>query len=132
MAFAFTACNTTKHLKENEHLVSSNTISGNLKGKIDKQAIEPFIRQKPNRKILSIIPFNLWLYTQINKEKLVKHKEKRDAKFDRINEKRIAKNKSKNEKRIKKGKKPKQARLKDKEKPTFRESVKALKAALPD
>ena len=123
MAFAFTACNTTKHLKENEHLVSSNTTSGNLKGKIDKQAIEPFIRQKPNRKILSIIPFNLWLYTQINKEKLVKHKEKRDAKFDRINEKRIAKNKSKNEKRIKKGKKPKQARLKDKEKPTFRESL---------
>jgi hypothetical protein len=45
LAILFTSCNTTRHLKENEYLVSLNTINGNLKGKIDKQEIEPFIRQ---------------------------------------------------------------------------------------
>lgn len=117
------SCSTTKQLKENEYLVASNTITGNIKNKVSKQDIELFIRQKPNRKILKLYPFNLWLYTKINKEKLVKHKEKRDARFDRINEKRIAKNNSKNEKRVKKGKKPKEPRLKNKDKPTFRESL---------
>lgn len=123
LAFALASCNTTKNLKENEYLVSVNTISGHLKSNIDKQQIEPFLRQKPNRKILSIIPFNLWLYTKVNKGKLLKHKEKRDAKYDRINEKRIAKNKIKNEKRLKKGKATKAPRLKNKDKPTIRESI---------
>src|SRR5574343_386345 len=118
-----TSCNTTRQLKENEYLVSGNTINGNLINKVDKADLEPYIRQKPNRKILSIIPFNLWLYTKIDQEKMVKHKEKRDARFDRINEKRLAKNKAKNEKRTLKGKPPKEARLKSKDKPTFRESL---------
>lgn len=118
-----TSCNTTRQLKENEYLVSGNTINGNLINKVDKADLEPYIRQKPNRKILSIIPFNLWLYTKIDQEKMVKHKEKRDARFDRINEKRLAKNKAKNEKRALKGKPPKEARLKSKDKPTFRESL---------
>lgn len=117
------SCNTTKHLKENEYLVASNTITGTSKAKIDKHDIEPFIRQKPNRKILSVLPFNLWLNTKIDKEKLVKHKEKRDLRFDLINEKRVAKNKIKNEKRIKKHKPTKEPRLKNKDKPTLRESL---------
>lgn len=123
MILFLASCNTTKHLKENEYLVASNTIKGDIKHKVDKNDIEPFIRQKPNRKTLSIYPFNLWLYNQIDKEKLVKKKEKRDARFDKINEKRIEKNKTKNEKRIAKGKKTKEPRLKNKDKPTFRESL---------
>lgn len=119
----FSSCNVTKHLKEKEYLVASNTINGSLKNKIDKNDLELFIRQKPNRKILFLFPFNLWLYNQVDEEKLVKKKEERDARFDRINEKRVEKNKNKNEKRIKKGKKPKEPRLKNKDKPTFRESL---------
>lgn len=117
------SCNTTRQLKENEYLVTDISLKGDLKNKVDKHDIEPYIRQKPNRKILSVLPFNLWLYTKINKEKMVRKKEKRDTRFDRINEKRVAKNKIKNEKRRKKGKRSKEPRLKNKDKPTFRESL---------
>lgn len=117
------SCNTTKHLKENEYLVSSNKIIGHHEGKIAHEEVEAFIRQKPNRKILFVFPFNLWLYNQVNQEKLIRKKEKRDARFDRINEKRIIKNNQKNEKRLKKSKPTKEPRLKSKDKPTFRESL---------
>jgi outer membrane protein assembly factor BamA len=124
-ALLFTAfsCNITKNLKENEYLVSSNKIVDHEKTKVTKDAVEAYIRQKPNRKLLFVFPFNLWLYNQVDKEKLAKKKEKRDARFDRINEKRIAKNQAKNEKRAKKGKPAKEPKLKNKDKPTFRESV---------
>lgn len=121
--FILTSCNITKQLKENEYLVSGNTIKGYLPGKADKNNIEPYIRQKPNRKILSIIPFNVWLYTKIDKEKMVAHKEKRDARFDLKNEKRIARNAIRNAKRSKKGKSSKAPQLKSKDKPTLRESL---------
>jgi hypothetical protein len=116
-ALLFTAfsCNITKNLKENEYLVSSNKIVDHEKTKVAKDAVEAYIRQKPNRKLLFIFPFNLWLYNQVDKEKLVKKKEKRDARFDRINEKRIAGNQAKNEKRAKKGKPAKEPKLKNKE-----------------
>lgn len=123
LLFAAFSCNTTKHLKENEYLVGGNKILGYQNTKIAHEEIEAFIRQKPNRKILFVFPFNLWLYNQVNQEKLVKKKEKRDARFDRINEKRIVKNNLKNEKRIKKGKPTKEPKLKSKDKPTFRESL---------
>ncbi|MBL7937136.1 MAG: BamA/TamA family outer membrane protein [Bacteroidia bacterium] len=90
---------------------------------IDNAELEAFIRQKPNRKILKFVRFNLWLYNQVDQQKMLKKKEKRDLKFDRINAKRIEKSNRKNEKRLAKGKSPKQPRLKNKEKPTFRESV---------
>jgi outer membrane protein assembly factor BamA len=123
LLFVVSSCNTTKHLKEHEYLVENNKIIGTQKTNIARDEVEAFIRQKPNRKILSLFPFNLWLYNQVNKEKLIKKKEKRDAKFDRINEKRIVKNNQKNEKRIKKGKPAKDPKLKNKDKPTFRESI---------
>lgn len=90
---------------------------------IDNSELEAFIRQKPNRKILKLFRFNLWLYNQVDQKKMIAHKEKRDRRFDRINAKRIEKNNRKNARREAKGKKPKQPRLKNKEKPTFRESL---------
>ena len=95
----------------NEYLVEKNIITKNGTH-VDNSKIEAFIRQKPNRKILKIIPFNLWLYNTINQKKMLAYKEKRNAKYDRINDKRIAKQNKKNEKRLAKGKDPKQARLK--------------------
>lgn len=117
------SCNITKHLKENEYLVSSNKIVDHEKSKVPKEELEAYIRQKPNRKLLFVFPFNLWLYNQVDKEKLIRKKQERDARFDRINEKRIAKNAVKNEKRAKKGKPTKEPKLKNKDKPTFRESI---------
>ena len=117
------SCNTTRHLKEGEYLVENNRVLGHQHTNISNDEIAAFIRQKPNRKILSLFPFNLWLYNQVDQEKLIRKKEKRDARFDRINEKRIEKNKRKNEKRVRKGKPVKDPKLKSKDKPTFRESL---------
>ncbi len=90
---------------------------------IDENEIEAFIRQKPNRKVLKLVRFNLWLYNQVDKQKMLDKKEKRDARFDRINAKRLAKNSKRNNKRTAKGKPTKLPNLKNKEKPTFRESI---------
>ena len=116
------SCNVNKHLKENELLLQKTGIKSNGTA-IDNDELVAFIRQKPNRKILKLVRFHLWLYNQVNQQKMLKKKELRDAKFDRINAKRIAKNERKNERRIKKGKPTKLPNLKNKEKPTFRESI---------
>ncbi len=117
------SCNITKTLTKNEYLVEKNKIVDLDKTRLSKESIEAFIRQKPNRKILLVFPFNLWLYNQVDKNKLVRKKALRDIRFEQINEKRIAENKIKNAKRLKKGKAPLQPKLKDKDKPTIRESI---------
>ena len=116
------SCNVNKHLKENELLLQKTGIKNNGTA-IDNDELEAFLRQKPNRKILKLVRFNLWLYNQVDQQKMLKKKEQRDARFDRINAKRIAKNERRNERRVKKGKPTKSPNLKNKEKPTFRESI---------
>lgn len=109
-------------MKENEFLLTKNSLKENGTD-IDDNDIEAFIRQKPNRKVLKLVRFNLWLYNQVDKQKMLDKKEKRDARFDRINAKRLAKNAKRNNKRTAKGKPTKLPNLKNKEKPTFRESI---------
>lgn len=116
------SCNANKHLKENDNLVEKSQVKNNGTS-IDNNELEAFIRQKPNRKILKIVQFNLWLYNQVDQEKMLRKKEQRNQRFDRINEKRIEKNERKNRKRLAKGKQAKLPKLKNKEKSTFRESL---------
>jgi hypothetical protein len=111
-----------KHLKEGEYLVEKNTIKENGTA-IDNGEMEAFIRQVPNRKILKTVRFNLWLYNQVDQQKMVRYKEKRNLRYDRINARRLEKNSARNERRVAKGKKPKAPKLKNKEKPTLRESI---------
>jgi outer membrane protein assembly factor BamA len=118
----FSSCNINKHLKENEFLLQKNTIKENGTH-IDNSDLEAFIRQKPNRRFLKTIRFKLWLYYQVDQQKMLQKKEKRDLKYDKINAKRIARITQKNEKRIAKGKPAKIPNLKNKEKATFRESL---------
>jgi len=118
----FNSCNVNKHLKDNEYLVEKNIVKYNGTT-IDHEELNAFIRQKPNRKILKLVRFNLWLYNQVDQQKMIVHRDKRNARFDRINAKRLEKNKRKNAKRIAKGKSTKSPRLKNKEKSTFRESI---------
>ena len=59
--FNFSSCRINKHLKPNEYLVEKTGIKSNPTN-IDKEELEAFIRQKPNRKILKLVRFNLWLY----------------------------------------------------------------------
>ena len=116
------SCKINKHLKDNEYLLQKNVIKQNGTA-IENAELEAFIRQKPNRKILKLVRFNLWLYNQVDQQKMIAKKEKRNLKYDRINLKRIEKCDIKNEKRAAKGKSIKQARLKNKDKSTFRESI---------
>lgn len=116
------SCQINKHLKEQDYLVEKSIIKYNGTP-IEEAELNAFIRQKPNRKILKLVPFNLWLYQQVNQEKMVIYKAKRNAKYDQINAKRIKKNDAKNEKRRTKGKPLKEPKLKNKEKPSFRESL---------
>ena len=116
------SCNINKHLKADEYLVEKNQIKNNGTA-IDHAELEQFLRQKPNRKILKLVPFNLWLYFQVNQQKMIAYKAKRNLKYDRINEKRQKKNDIKNKRRLSKGKSTKPVKLKNKEKLTFRESV---------
>lgn len=122
MLAVITSCNVNKHLKEDEYLVEKSVIKENGTS-IDNAELEAFIRQKPNRKILKLVRFNLWLYNQVDQKKMVRYKEERNLRYDRINAKRIEKNSERNERRATKGKSPKSPKLKNKEKLTFRESV---------
>lgn len=122
LLFFVSSCNINKHLKENEYLVEKNSVKSNGTN-INNDELEAFIRQKPNRKILKLVRFNLWLYNQIDQEKMLRKKEKRNARYDRINQKRIIKAAEKNKKRVAKKKRAKNPKLKNKEKSTFRESL---------
>ena len=121
-AIFFNSCNINKHLKEGDVLLVKNTVKQNGTF-INHADLEAFIRQKPNRKILKLVRFNLWLYNQVDQKKMLEKKDHRNLKFDLINAKRIQKNTLKNERRHKKGKTIVQPKLKNKEKPTFRESI---------
>lgn len=122
ISLVFSSCNINKHLAENELLLQKNVIKQNGT-KIENSELEAFIRQKPNRKILKVVRFNLWLYNQVNQQKMLEKKVKRDLRFDKINAERLIKCDKKNKKRIKKGKPVKKPNFKNKEKPTFRESI---------
>ncbi|MFL5752479.1 MAG: BamA/TamA family outer membrane protein [Bacteroidia bacterium] len=119
---ALLACNPTKKLKKEEYLLEKNTILDKHTG-LDNTEIESFIRQKPNRKIAKVIQFHLWLYNQVDQEKMRRKKETRNKRYDRINSKRIVKNNIRNDKREKKGKPARLPKLKDKDKLTFRENL---------
>ncbi len=116
------SCQVNKNLKEGEYLVEKNQVKFNGTN-IDHAELESYLRQKPNRKILKVVPFNLWLYFQIDQKKMLSFKTKRNLKFDKINQKRLDKSTKKNQARIAKGKKTKEPKLKNKEKLTLRESL---------
>jgi outer membrane protein assembly factor BamA len=72
------ACNPTRKLKEGQNLL--NEVKVEVKeDRFEKPEIEPFIRQKPNKKIFGFIRFHLGLYNMVNEEKL-KMKEEAFAK----------------------------------------------------
>jgi hypothetical protein len=86
------ACNPARKLSEGEFLLQKNHII-DKDTKIDKTEIESYIKQKPNRKILLIFRFHLWLHNLANEER-IKHKRiLYDKKIENRNNKRIARGK---------------------------------------
>ncbi len=116
----------SKFIKGNQYVVAYVDIKDKDKAKLNKDEIMLYVKQKPNSMILSNIPFNAWLYFQIDTQKMREAKEKRNLKYDEINKKRIEKAEKENQKRIAKGKKPKEPKLKDKDKLTWRERLREI------
>ena len=86
------SCNPTRRLKEGEHFLVENKIIDNST-KLDKKEMEPYIRQKPNRKIFTVFRFHLWLYNLVNEDRLKRKQIERDNRVKRRNDSRIAKGK---------------------------------------
>lgn len=66
-------CNTTKHLKEGQYLLRSNSLklksdrTTTNKGELTDQ-LTSLVIQKPNKRILGVVPFKLWLYNMRYKQ----------------------------------------------------------------
>ena len=120
--FFLSSCNPTKKLGAGELLLDKNIITDRSQGQVDKSDIEPYIKQKPNRRTV-LFRFYLYLYNSVNQQKMEKRKAKRNARYDRIDSLRIEKNNLKNQKRIAKGKESKNANLKNKDRLTRREYI---------
>ena len=86
------SCSPTRRLKEGEYLLVENTILDHST-KLDKKEMEPFIKQKPNRKIFAVFRFHLWLYNLVNEDRLKRKQIERDNHVNRLNESRIARGK---------------------------------------
>lgn len=63
----FTACNPTKHLKPGELFLKKNKVKISTR-KLDAEAIEGLVKQKPNRKILGVFRYHLGVYNIFNKK----------------------------------------------------------------
>ncbi|MBJ04341.1 MAG: hypothetical protein CMP65_00365 [Flavobacteriales bacterium] len=65
------SCYTTKHIEPNQTILQKNNILINNETGLNSQGIlksdiKTIIKQHPNKKILGIIPFHLWLYNLSN------------------------------------------------------------------
>ncbi len=65
----FVSCSPTKYVPQDEYLLRSNEIKVTGAKNIKKEQLKPYIRQKPNKKIIGM-RFHLWLY---NRSKLDKN-----------------------------------------------------------
>jgi len=119
VALALASCNPAKKLSDGEYLLNKNIIIDKTSG-LEKNDMEAYIKQKPNRKML-VWKFYLNVYNSINQDKLEKKKMRKNAKIEAINAKRIEKNKRENKKRIAKGKPIQKVILNKKNTLTYRE-----------
>jgi outer membrane protein assembly factor BamA len=89
----FPSCNPAKKLGKDEHLLNKNYVI-DKDTRLPKNGIESYIKQKPNRKILLVIRFHLWLYNQANEERVKRKRILHDQKIERKNARRTAKGKA--------------------------------------
>jgi outer membrane protein assembly factor BamA len=88
----FFACNPTRKLVQGEYLLQKNHVI-DKDTKIDKSEIDAYIKQKPNRKILLVFRFHLWLHNLANENRIKRKRILHDKKIENRNNRRIAKGK---------------------------------------
>ncbi len=86
------SCGATRKLGDKEFLLVKNKIEVDS-GKVNKEDLTKYIRQKPNRRIVGFVRFHLWVYNLVDLDKVEARKKELKEKRDRKNEKRIARNK---------------------------------------
>ncbi|MFL5763200.1 MAG: BamA/TamA family outer membrane protein [Bacteroidia bacterium] len=92
MPLIFFACNPARKLQKGEYLLQRNHVI-DRDTKVDKSDIEGYIKQKPNRRILLIFRFHLWLHNLANEERIKRKRILYDKKVERRNNRRIARGK---------------------------------------
>ena len=75
ISIALTSCKSTKFVPDDKFLLQKYKIKCDNKS-INVEDLESYVKQRPNRKILQIIPFHLWSYNFINGGKTKKWKQK--------------------------------------------------------
>lgn len=124
----FTGCFSTRHLNDGEQLLVKNTIyvNGKKNGSFSGQDEEfsTFIKQRPNRKIIGMFRFHLWLYNVVSEKKMNKQMERMRSKLKRKNDN----IKEKNIRRIAKGKSEKSLKT---YKPAWREKWRTIVGEAP-
>ena len=86
------ACRPVRKLNQGEYLLQKNHIV-DKDTKIDKSEIEAYIKQNPNRKILLLFRFHLWLQNLANEDRIKRKRILYDKKIENRNNRRIAKGK---------------------------------------
>ncbi len=86
-------CTSTRKLKENQYLLQKNKITGDKTILTNAQLLS-YVKQKPNKKILNLFRFHLFVYNLVDQEK-----------FQLAYAQKIEKRRLQNEKRKEKGKK---------------------------
>lgn len=109
-----------------EYLLEKAEVIHVRKTNLEKENLEAFFRQKPNRKLFRRFHFFVWWYNLFDEDRIIRKKIARNLKYDKKNSEKVKKFEKKNARRAKKGKKPKQPRLKDKENPIFLESLRDI------
>ncbi len=68
LALVLASCSTTKRLKENQFLLVKNEVKvTNPHKEFNGSDLESLVIQKPNKRFLGIVPFNLWLNSVFKK-----------------------------------------------------------------
>lgn len=86
------ACRPVRKLKQGEYLLQKIHVV-DKDTKVDKSEIESYIKQKPNRKILLIFRFHLWLHNLANEERIKRKRIVFDKKIERRNQRRVGRGK---------------------------------------
>ena len=88
----YSQCASTRKLKENQYLLQKNKITGDKTILTNAQLLS-YVKQKPNKKILNLFRFHLFVYNLVDQEKFQQEYTRKIEKRRLLNEKRKQKNK---------------------------------------
>jgi hypothetical protein len=89
LTLLISSCFPTRNLKTGESMLIKNSLKNNT-SEIPDATLLSYVKQKPNKKILGIFRFHLWIYNRVNQENFYPRYAKRVEKRKALNERRLA------------------------------------------